>query len=33
VPQFTVNPQRFDRYKDFKFRVKWDGHYVAGIPT
>lgn len=29
--QFTVNPQRFDPYKDFKFRVKWDGHYVAGI--
>jgi len=28
---FTVNTQRFDPYKNFKFRVKWDGHYVAGI--
>ena len=28
---FTVNPGRFDPYKNFKFRVKWDGHYVAGI--
>ena len=24
-------PQRFDPYKNFKFRVKWDGRYVAGI--
>ena len=31
MPQFTVNPTRFDPYKDFKFRVKWDGRYVAGI--
>ena len=31
MAQFTVNPQRFDPYKDFKFRVKWDGRYVAGI--
>ena len=29
--QFTVNPQRFDPYKNFKFRVKWDGQYVAGV--
>jgi phage tail-like protein len=28
---FTVNPQRFDPYKNFKFRVKWDGRYVAGV--
>ena len=27
----NVNPQRFDPYKNFKFRVKWDGQYVAGI--
>ena len=26
-----VNPQRFDPYKNFKFRVKWDGRYVAGV--
>jgi phage tail-like protein len=31
MAQFTVNPTRFDPYKDFKFRVKWNGHYVAGI--
>jgi phage tail-like protein len=31
VAQFTVNARRFDPYKNFKFRVKWDGRYVAGI--
>lgn len=31
MAQFTVNPQRFDPYKNFKFRVKWDGRYIAGI--
>jgi phage tail-like protein len=31
VAQFTVNTTRFDPYKNFKFRVKWDGRYVAGI--
>src|SRR5262245_62172678 len=31
MPQFKVNSQRFDPYKNFKFRVKWDGRYVAGI--
>ena len=25
MAQFTVNPQRFDPYKNFKFRLKWDG--------
>jgi phage tail-like protein len=29
--QFAVNTHRFDPYKNFKFRVKWDGKYVAGI--
>lgn len=29
--QFTVNAPRRDPYKNFKFRVKWDGKYVAGI--
>lgn len=28
---FSVNSHRFDPYKNFKFRVKWDGKYVAGI--
>ena len=31
MAQFSVNPHRFDPYKNFKFRVKWDGRYVAGI--
>src|ERR1043166_7292717 len=31
MAQFSVNSQRFDPYKNFKFRVKWDGRYVAGI--
>ena len=31
MAQFTVNAQRFDPYKNFKFRVRWDGRYVAGI--
>jgi phage tail-like protein len=29
--QFTTNAQRFDPYKNFKFRIKWDGRYVAGV--
>jgi phage tail-like protein len=31
MAQFTVNASRFDPYKNFKFRVKWDGKYVAGV--
>ena len=31
MAQFTVNPHRHDPYKNFKFRVKWDNKYVAGI--
>jgi phage tail-like protein len=31
VARFEVNVLRFDPYKNFKFRVKWDGRYVAGI--
>jgi len=31
MPQFTVNARRFDPYKNFKFRVKWNGRYVAGV--
>jgi phage tail-like protein len=30
-PEFSVNAKRYDPYKNFKFRVKWDGRYVAGI--
>jgi phage tail-like protein len=31
MAQFTVNAQRFDPYKNFKFRLKWDNQYIAGI--
>ena len=31
MAQFTVNACRFDPYKNFKFRLKWDGSYVAGV--
>lgn len=31
MAQFSANPKRFDPYKNFKFRVKWDGRYVAGV--
>jgi phage tail-like protein len=31
MAQFKVNSQRFDPYKNFKFRIKWDGKYVAGV--
>ena len=31
APEFTVNTGRYDPYKNFKFRVMWDGKYVAGV--
>jgi phage tail-like protein len=31
MAQFSVNANRFDPYKNFKFRVKWDGRFVAGV--
>jgi len=31
APEFTVNAGRHDPYKNFKFKVMWDGRYVAGI--
>ncbi len=31
MPPFTVNASRIDPYKNFKFRVKWDNRYVAGV--
>ena len=31
MASFSVNPTRLDPYKNFNFRVKWDGRYVAGI--
>lgn len=31
LAQFSVNPTRLDPYKNFKFKVKWDGRYVMGV--
>jgi phage tail-like protein len=31
MAEFTTNATRYDPYKNFKFRVKWDGRYVAGV--
>src|SRR5437763_16195436 len=31
MAQFSVNTQRFDPYKNFKFKIKWHGKYVAGV--
>jgi phage tail-like protein len=31
MSEFPVNTHRLDPYKSFKFRIKWDGRYVAGI--
>jgi len=29
--QFEENNTRFDPYKNFKYRIKWEGRYVAGV--
>lgn len=31
MAQFTVNPDRFDPYRNFKFQVRWDNRTVAGV--
>lgn len=31
MAQFTVNTNRIDPYKNFKFSVNWDGQIVAGV--
>mgnify|MGYP000878131865 FL=1 len=31
MAKFTVNTNRFDPYRNFKFKIKWDGQYVAGL--
>jgi phage tail-like protein len=31
MAQFSANATRVDPYKNFKFRVRWDGRYVAGV--
>lgn len=31
MAKFSVNTERFDPYRNFKFKIKWDGQYVAGL--
>ena len=31
MAKFSVNTHRFDPYRNFKFRIKWDNQYVAGL--
>lgn len=31
MAKFTANPQRVDPYRNFKFRIKIDNSYVAGL--
>ena len=31
MPKFSVNTHRFDPYRNFRFKVKWDNLYVAGL--
>ena len=31
MPPFSINTHRFDPYKPFRYRVKWDGRTVAGV--
>jgi phage tail-like protein len=31
MAKFSVNTHRFDPYRNFKFKIKWDNQYVAGL--
>ena len=31
MARFTVNTHRFDPYRNFKFKIRWDNQYVAGL--
>jgi phage tail-like protein len=31
MAKFTVNATKFDPYLGFRFKIKWDGQYVAGL--
>ena len=31
MAQFSVNAEHMDPYRNFKFRIKCDGRYVAGV--
>jgi len=31
MAEFPKNPQRLTPYPNFRFKIKWDGNYVAGV--
>ena len=31
APNYKANPTRWDPYKSYRFKVKWDGAYIAGV--
>lgn len=31
MPEFSVNAERYDPYKNYKFKIKWGEDYVAGV--
>ena len=31
MARLTLQTDRFDPYRNFRFKVKWDGQYVAGL--
>lgn len=31
APQFKTNSYRYDPYKNYRFKVKWDNNYIAGV--
>ncbi len=31
MPRLNPSTNRFDPYRNFRFKVKWDGQYVAGL--
>jgi phage tail-like protein len=31
APEFKKATYRYDPYKNFRFKIKWDGNYVAGV--
>jgi phage tail-like protein len=31
MPRMNPSTNRFDPYRNFRFKVKWDGQYVAGL--
>src|SRR3954451_9984356 len=31
MPRMNASTNRFDPFRNFRFKVKWDGQYVAGL--